>query len=72
VYAILSESVRRREAFVKAASWIKALNITSDENNDHACNERFFSLRLKKMGYERTRTADARYWTDIGLKAAAS
>ncbi|GHV37617.1 hypothetical protein AGMMS49546_05960 [Spirochaetia bacterium] len=30
-YAILSESVRRREAFVKSASWIKALNITSDD-----------------------------------------
>ena len=30
-YAILSESVRRREAFVKSASWIKGLNITSDE-----------------------------------------
>lgn len=30
-FAILSESVRRREAFVKAASWIKELNITSDD-----------------------------------------
>jgi putative DNA primase/helicase len=30
-YAMLSESVRRREAFVKAASWIKELNITSDD-----------------------------------------
>jgi putative DNA primase/helicase len=27
---MLSESVRRRKAFVEAASWIKALNITSD------------------------------------------
>jgi putative DNA primase/helicase len=30
-YAMLSESVRRRKAFVEAASWIKALNITSDD-----------------------------------------
>jgi putative DNA primase/helicase len=29
--AMLSESVRRREAFVKAASWIKALNIRSED-----------------------------------------
>jgi putative DNA primase/helicase len=29
--AMLSESVRRREAFVRAATWIKALNIKSDE-----------------------------------------
>ena len=30
-YAMLSESVRRREAFVKAAQWVKALNIISDD-----------------------------------------
>jgi putative DNA primase/helicase len=30
-YAILSESMRRREAFVKAASVIKALNVSSDD-----------------------------------------
>jgi putative DNA primase/helicase len=30
-YAMLSESMRRREAFVRAASLIKALNITSDD-----------------------------------------
>jgi putative DNA primase/helicase len=30
-YAMLSESMRRRKAFVKAASVIKALNITSDD-----------------------------------------
>jgi putative DNA primase/helicase len=30
-YAMLSESVRRREAFVKAAGWIKELNVTSDD-----------------------------------------
>ncbi|MDR0794924.1 MAG: hypothetical protein LBE79_02545 [Tannerella sp.] len=30
-YARLSESTRRREAFVKAAAWIKALNVKSDE-----------------------------------------
>ena len=29
-YAMLSESVRRRKAFVEAASWMKELNITSD------------------------------------------
>jgi putative DNA primase/helicase len=30
-YAMLSESVRRREAFIKAASWIIELNISSEE-----------------------------------------
>jgi putative DNA primase/helicase len=27
-----------------------------------------FSLRLKEMGYEKTRTAEARYWSGIALR----
>src|SRR5215469_8837891 len=30
-YAILSESVRRRKAFIEAASWIPEMNITTDD-----------------------------------------
>jgi putative DNA primase/helicase len=55
-------SIRIRELFKAYQEWC-------DENNEHACSERFFSLRLKEMGYERTRTADARYWSGIMLKA---
>jgi putative DNA primase/helicase len=55
-------SIRIRELFKAYQGWC-------DENNEHACSERFFSLRLKEMGYERTRTADARYWSGIMLKA---
>jgi putative DNA primase/helicase len=53
-------SIRIRELFKAYQGWC-------DENNEHACSERFFSLRLKEMGYERTRTADARYWCGLGL-----
>jgi len=35
-YATLSESVRRREAFVKAESWIPDLNITTDDLDTNA------------------------------------
>jgi len=38
------------------------------ENKEHAVNERFFSTRLKEMGYEQKRTAEARYWAGLGLK----
>jgi putative DNA primase/helicase len=55
-------SIRIRELFKAYQEWC-------DENNEHACSERFFSLRLKETGYERTRTADARYWSGIMLKA---
>jgi putative DNA primase/helicase len=54
-------SIRIRELFKAYQGWC-------DENNEHACSERFFSLRLKEMGYERTRTADARYWSGLALK----
>jgi putative DNA primase/helicase len=53
-------TIRIRELFKAYQEWC-------DENNEHACSERFFSLRLKEMGYERTRTADARYWRGLGL-----
>jgi putative DNA primase/helicase len=55
-------TIRIRELFKAYQAWC-------DENNEHACSERFFSLRLKEMGYERTRTAEARYWTGIALRA---
>ncbi|MDR1930408.1 MAG: DUF5906 domain-containing protein [Treponema sp.] len=53
-------SIRIRELFKAYQGWC-------DENNEHACSERFFSLRLKEMGYERTRTAEARYWRGLML-----
>jgi putative DNA primase/helicase len=54
-------SIRVRELFKAYQEWC-------DENNEHASSERFFSLRLKEMGYERIRTADARYWNGLVLR----
>jgi putative DNA primase/helicase len=38
------------------------------ENKEHAVNERSFSSRLKEMGYEQKRTAEARFWLGLALK----
>ena len=54
------KSIRVRELFKAYQDWC-------DENNEHAVSERFFALRLKEMGYERSRTADARWWNGLQL-----
>jgi putative DNA primase/helicase len=53
-------SVRARELFRAYQEWC-------EENNEHACSERFLSLRLKELGLERSRTSEARYWRGLGL-----
>jgi putative DNA primase/helicase len=54
-------SIRVREFFKAYQEWCV-------ENNEHAMSERFLSLRLQEMGYERKRTAEARYWSGVGLR----
>jgi putative DNA primase/helicase len=54
--------VRARELFKVYQDWCA-------ENNEHACSERFFGLRLKELGIEQKRHADGRYWAGITLKA---
>jgi putative DNA primase/helicase len=58
-------SIRARELFRAYQEWC-------EENNERACSERFLSLRLKELGLERSRTAEARYWRGIMLKAPLS
>jgi putative DNA primase/helicase len=55
-------TIRIRELFKAYQDWC-------DDNNEHAVSERFFSLRLKELGYTQGRTADARYWNGIMLRA---
>jgi len=54
-------SIRIRELYKAYADWC-------DENNEHTVSERFFSLRLKEMGFEQARTAEARFWSGVGLR----
>ena len=54
-------AIRIRELYQAYADWC-------DENNEHTVSERFFSLRLKEMGFEQSRTAEARFWSGVGLR----
>jgi putative DNA primase/helicase len=54
-------TIRIRELFKAYQEWC-------EENNEHAVSERFLGLWLAEMGFERTRTADARYWSGLALQ----
>jgi putative DNA primase/helicase len=54
--------IRVRELFKAYQDWC-------NQNNEHACSERFLSLRLQEIGFQRTRTAEARYWVDVCLRS---
>ncbi|AEF86065.1 conserved hypothetical protein [Treponema primitia ZAS-2] len=55
-------SIRIRELFKAYQDWC-------EQNNEKAMCERILSQRLKEMGFSRTRTAEARYWAGIMLRA---
>jgi putative DNA primase/helicase len=53
--------VRVRELFKAYQEWC-------GENNEYACSERFFGLRLKELKFAQSRTSEARYWCGIMLR----
>jgi putative DNA primase/helicase len=53
-------SIRARELFKCYQDWC-------DENNERACSERLFGLRLKELGFEQKRTTEGRNWLGIGI-----
>ncbi|MDR2865232.1 MAG: DUF5906 domain-containing protein [Spirochaetaceae bacterium] len=53
--------IRIRELFKTYQNWC-------NDNNEHACSERFFGLRLKEIGYKQMRTSEARHWVGIVLR----
>jgi len=55
-------SIRIRELYRAYSDWC-------DDNNEHPVSERFFTMRLKDMGFEQCRTAEARFWSGLGLIA---
>jgi putative DNA primase/helicase len=54
-------SIRVRELFKAYQDWC-------NQNNEHACSERFLSLRLQEIGFQRIRRAEAKFWVGIGLR----
>ncbi|MDR0442162.1 MAG: DUF5906 domain-containing protein [Treponema sp.] len=66
----LQEScVQEKERTIRIRELYKAYSDWCNENNEHAVSERFLSLRLKEMGFEQCRTAEARFWSGLGLRA---
>jgi putative DNA primase/helicase len=59
--------IQKKELMIRIRELYKAYAEWCDENNEHAVSERFFTMRLKEMGFEQTRTAEARFWSGIGL-----
>ncbi|MDR0475968.1 MAG: DUF5906 domain-containing protein [Treponema sp.] len=57
-------SIRIRELFKAYQEWC-------EQNNEHAVSERFLGLRLKEMGFEQTRTSEARFWVNLGLRTSS-
>jgi len=55
------KTIRIRELYKAYSDWC-------DDNNEHAVSERFFSMRLKDMGYDQYRTAEARFWVGVALR----
>jgi putative DNA primase/helicase len=55
-------SIRARELFKCYQDWC-------EDNNEHACSERFLGLRLKELGLEQKRLSDGRYWKGIKVKS---
>jgi len=53
-------TIRIRELYKAYADWC-------DENKEHAVSERFFTMRIKEMGFTQGRTAEMRFWVGIGL-----
>lgn len=54
--------IRARELFRVYQEWC-------EENNEHACSERFLGLRLKELGMAQKRSADGRYWQGLAIQA---
>jgi len=53
-------SIRARELFKCYQDWC-------DDNNERACTERLFGLRLKELGVVQARSNDGRYWRGVSL-----
>jgi len=60
--------VQGKERMIRIRELYKAYTDWCDDNKEHAVSERFFTMRLKEMGYEQCRTAEARFWSGLGLR----
>jgi putative DNA primase/helicase len=64
---IKEKCVQEKEMTVTIKRLYKAYSDWCDENHEHPVSERFFTLRLKEMGFVQDRTATERFWTGVGI-----
>jgi putative DNA primase/helicase len=62
--------IQRKDVTIRIRELYKAYAYADwcDDNKEHAVSERFFTMRLKDMGFEQSRTAEARFWTGLALR----
>jgi putative DNA primase/helicase len=58
---------QKKEMAILLKKLYKAYSDWCEENNEHAVSDRFFTLRLKEMGFKQGRTSTERFWVGIGL-----
>jgi putative DNA primase/helicase len=61
-------TVQQKELTIRIRELYKAYVDWCEENNEHAVSERFLSMRLKEVGFTQCRTAEARFWSGLGLQ----
>jgi len=59
--------IKKADVTIRIRELYKAYSDWCDDNKEHAVSERFFTMRLKEMGFVQCRTAEARYWSGIGI-----
>jgi putative DNA primase/helicase len=64
---IQEKCVQDKNMSVTIKRLYKAYSDWCDENHEHPVSERFFTLRLKEMGFVQDRTATERFWVGIGV-----
>jgi putative DNA primase/helicase len=64
---IKEKCVQKKEMTTAIKKLYKAYSDWCEENNEHPVSERFFTLRLKEMGFEQDRTSTERFWVGVGL-----
>ena len=58
---------QEKEMTITIKKLYKAYSEWCEENHEHPVSERFFTLRLKEMGFEQGRTSTERFWVGVGL-----
>jgi len=58
---------QKKELTITIKKLYKAYSDWCEENNEHPVSERFFTLRLKEMGFEQSRNSAERFWVGVGL-----